>query len=198
MLFSLLGLSSSCPRFCCFWTLQICLLSSSIRFVFFACLFVSLFFKSFPLDSSDFSCLRYSLMSSSHHLRGLPPDRFVVMLLPRPGFHSVIFFDHRCSGRVAVLNAILHFILLCVSIQQGIFIFHVFFCFFCTSLDVFDPSFFFNYLLINFFTFVFTERNFTVLVTARAIFSAGFWFFWPLIDLLFFFCLVLVSSPSEQ
>ena len=53
--------------------------------VLFDSIHVSQFFKSFPLDSSDSSCLKKSLISSSHLFLGLPTDLFVLTLLMRPG-----------------------------------------------------------------------------------------------------------------
>ena len=79
---------------------------------------VSQFFKSFPLDSSDSSCLKKSLISSSHLFLGLPTNLFVLTLLMRPGFHSAAFLDHRSSAEDAIHIAFLHFIFLCASIQQ--------------------------------------------------------------------------------
>ena len=111
---------------------------------------VPLFFRSFPSDALAFpldafdSCgFRNSLMSSSHLFRDLPTDLLVLMLLSRPRFHSVNFFDHRSSGRVAILNAILHFILPCLYPAWNPRPVHLILRFFCTSVDIFDPSFFF-------------------------------------------------------
>ena len=87
---------------------------------------------------------------------GLPTDLFVLLLLSKPGFHSIILFVHLSCGRDAILIAILHFSLLWVSIQQGIVVF-------CLGSSA---SFFllFSMKSIRVFVFIFLERNITVLV----------------------------------
>ena len=77
------------------------------------------------IQERDSAIFENSLISSSHLYRGLPTGLLVLMQLSRPEFHSAIFFDHRSSGR-SVLIASLHFILGCVSIQQGILVFIIF------------------------------------------------------------------------
>ena len=100
---------------------------------------MSLFFRSFLLDSFVSSVFMNSLISSSHLFRGLPTGLFVLMQLSRQGLHSAIFLDHRSSGIDALLIAILHFILLCVSIQKGIFPFFI--CFFLSRTTHPDNKF---------------------------------------------------------
>ena len=84
-----------------------------------------LFSKSLPFASFVSSGLKNSLMSSSHLFLGLPTDQFVSILLSRPGFHLILLLVHLSLGRDAILSGILHFIFLCVSIQQGMFIFFI-------------------------------------------------------------------------
>ena len=68
------------------------------------------------------TCLRKSLMSSSHLFLGLPIALLVLYLELRSGFHSAAFFSHHLShGEVAILSANFHFIFLCVLFQQRIF-----------------------------------------------------------------------------
>ena len=62
----------------------------------------------------------------SHLLLGLPTSLLVLILLSRPGCQSKCFLVHLSSGRDAILLAIRHFSLLCVSIQQSIFIFFMY------------------------------------------------------------------------
>ena len=81
---------------------------------------VSLFFISFPFVSSVSPGLRKSFISSSHLFFGLAAGLLVWCLVLRPGFHFAAFFAHRSSGNDAILTANRHFILLRVSIQQGI------------------------------------------------------------------------------
>ena len=159
MLSFLFGLCSSCPNLSLL--LNFSNFSSFIFHLscFFACLFhVSSFFRSFPLDSSDSSGFRNSLMSSSHLSRGLPTDLFLLMWLSRPGFQSIIFYDHRSSGRVAMINAILHFILRFLYPAWNRRPVHLIVRFFCTSLEVFDVSFFFNFLFKQ-LLFLFSSRK---------------------------------------
>ena len=76
----------------------------------------------FLLCSSGF---RNSLRSSSHLLLGLPTCLRVSMLLSSPGCQSKTLLVHLFSGREAILLAIRHFSLQCVSIQHGIFCFSI-------------------------------------------------------------------------
>ena len=102
-------------------------------------------------------------MSSSHLFFGLPTGLLVLTLLFKPGCQSKILLVHRSFGRGAILFVILHFILVCVSIQQSICIFHVFFGFFSASSDELNPFLFF-FTFVNFFITVFLERNIIVLI----------------------------------
>ena len=76
---------------------------------------MSLFFFSFPFVVSVSSSF------SSHLFFGLFISMSVWCLVLRPGFHFAAFFVHRSSNCDATLIAKRHFILLCVSIQHGIF-----------------------------------------------------------------------------
>ena len=89
------------------------------------CICVSSFLRSFPFVFSFFSSSRNSLISSSHLFLCLQTGLFVLMLVSSPGFHSATFLDHRSSVNDAILIASLHFIFLCVSIQQVIFAFFI-------------------------------------------------------------------------
>ena len=93
----------------------------------------------------------------------LPTDLFALILLSRPGLHTVILIVQGSCKRDAILFTILHFILLWASIQQ-VSLLHVFLGFFRTSFDEFDPIFF-CFTVVDFFVFIFLERNITVLVT---------------------------------
>ena len=116
---------------------------------------VSLFFISLPFVVSVSSGLRNSLISSSHLFFGLPTSLFAWYLVLRPGFHFAAFFVHRSSGSNAILIARRHFILLCASIQHGIWLISSFqwlsLCFF----HVFNPFFLFNFNCVNLFIGVF-------------------------------------------
>ena len=85
-----------------------------------------LFMRSYFLSSFVSPVLLSSLMSSSHLLSGLPTNLLVLILLSRPGCQLKILLVHLSFGRNAILLAIRHFILLCVSIQKGIFIFFIY------------------------------------------------------------------------
>ena len=74
---------------------------------------------------SFISSSRNSLISSSHLFLCFQTGLFVLMLVSSPGFHSATFLDHRSSVNDAILIASLHFIFLCVSIQQVIFAFFI-------------------------------------------------------------------------
>ena len=82
----------------------------------------------------------------------------------RPEFHSAAFLAHLSSGIDAILIANLHYILLCVSIQQGIFA--IFGCSVAAAvlLHVFDTFFFFSFACVNLFIGLIHERDVTVLV----------------------------------
>ena len=84
---------------------------------------LSLFMRSYFFLSFTSPGFMNSLMSSSHLLLGLPTNLLVLVLLSSPGCQSIFFLVHLSSGRDAILLAIRHFSLLCVSIQQSIFIF---------------------------------------------------------------------------
>ena len=60
-----------------------------------------------------------SLRSSSHLLFGLPTDLLVWRVGSSPGCHSNTLLFHLDWGKVMILRAILHFVLLCASIQHG-------------------------------------------------------------------------------
>ena len=78
-----------------------------------------------------------SLSRSSHWL--------ALYLLLRPGLHFAAFFDHLVSGCEAILIASLHFIFLCVVIQQGILAFLIFSSASLALLfHLFNPILFFN------------------------------------------------------
>ena len=89
-------------------------------FFFATLIHVSLFFISLPFVASVSSGLRNSLISSSHLFLWSPHWSVCLVLVPRPGFHFAVFFVHGLSGNDAILIANRHFILLCVSIQHGI------------------------------------------------------------------------------
>ena len=86
-----------------------------------------LFVRSYFVFSFVSSGFKYSLLSSSHLLLGLPTGLRVLILLSSPGCQSKICLVHLSSGKETILLAIRHFSLLCVSIQHGIF------CFFMCS-----------------------------------------------------------------
>ena len=62
---------------------------------------------------------------SSHRLLGLPTCLPVRILVSSPGCQSKTFLFHLFWGRVTILRAILHFVLLCTSIQHGILYFSI-------------------------------------------------------------------------
>ena len=64
----------------------------------------------FSVSSS--TCLRNSLMSSSHLFLGLPIDLLVLYFELSSGFHSAAFINHLSLGDKAILIASLHFIFL--------------------------------------------------------------------------------------
>ena len=96
-----------------------------------SCIFASviqllLFLRSYIVLSFTSPGFRNSLMSSSHLLLVLPTSLLVLILLSRPGCQSKILLVHLSFGRNAILLAIRHFSLLCISIQQSIFIFFMY------------------------------------------------------------------------
>ena len=104
-------------------------------------------------------------MSSSYLFFGLPTALHALAPMLRPGFHFAAFFVHLVSGCEAILIANIHFIFLCVSIQQGtlaalIFSSASFVLLFMCSI----PIFLFNFCRVDVFVSVIHERNFTVLV----------------------------------
>ena len=198
--------------FCCFCVLPTPFLVLRAPSYFFAGrIHVSLFFKSFPVDSSDSSGFRNSLIASSHLCHRLLTGLFFLMLLSRPGFHSFTVFDHRSSGSDAVLNAILNFILKWIFIHHGIFVFIMRSSAFIVLLLIYLFHLLIQFLLYHFICCYLHGKNITVLITiwirlwsfncfwlGGTIIFGVFWsfliFFWPVIEVLFFFCFHFASS----
>ena len=123
------------------------------------------FFILLRFVASVSSSLKKSFISSSHLCLSLTIGVHVWCLVLRSGFHSAAFFPHRSSGSDAILIANLHFILLCVSIQHGVFgCFHPFNGCRCASLHVFNPFFLFNFSCVNLFIGIFHAGDVTVLI----------------------------------
>ena len=108
--------------FCCAYCQQMLrLLFLHIRFPLLSIFLDSFVSISLHFVSSVSSGLKKSFISSSHLFSGLPTGLFVWCMVLRPGFHFAAFFAHRSSGSDAILIPKRHVILLCVSIQHGIF-----------------------------------------------------------------------------
>ena len=137
-------LFGSSPKICCCFSLQTFLPLLSIPFVF--CIYLPSAVV-FQVVSFRFFCFFWPQLFVDvvfPSFLGLPTDLFVPILLSGQGFLSIILLVHRSCGEIAILIAILHFSLLCVSIQRGSFtFFHVIFGFFRAPFDDFYPFLFF-------------------------------------------------------
>ena len=101
-------------------------------------------------------------MSSSHLFLGLPIALLVLYLVLSSVFQSAAFLSHLSLGEVAILSASFHIIFCesCSSIESLRFKF--FYDFFSASLHVFNPIFFFDRCVVNFFISIVFKRNITV------------------------------------
>ena len=107
--------------------------------------FITLYLSKLLVSSSVLSSLRKSLNSSSHLFFGLPTALYVLYFVLSSGFHPAAFITHPSSSKDEILIATLHFILLCVLIQHGIWAaYHPFNCCSCASFHVLNPIIFFN------------------------------------------------------